>query len=567
MNGTQPAPTGGGLTAFGKAISLLLILGLIGGGAYFFLAKKDAPKPPTPPVGPGPGPGPKPDNTAKPAVVCETKFEVPRLDAPAAYQIKNNTIELEISEYAGYSGLIVANGGMEPSENSVFFKKHGVKVKLSLSEDESWGELNNGKIAASATTVDVLAVYGKQFHVVVPAQIGFSRGADGVVVTSDIRKINQLKGKLLTAGQFTESDFFIRYLAQEAGLGVHMVRDVTEKPEPDKLNLCFCEDAFTCGDLFKSELAAGRTRLSGCVTWDPKTTEVVDESDGKAHLLTTNRNLLIVADVLVVNKSFAQQNPDKVAALVGGLLEGNRMVRDNPEPHLDTIGKAFKWDRAQTRAELAKVHLSNLPENLAFFSGSIDSAGSFGGIYNSAVLAYGNDLIKDPVDGDRFLDLQHLKALEQSGAFKEQKVSIAPIRSGAGGPVEGNPLLSKDIRFLFEANSDKLDMSNKDNLKNLEAIKQLLQVSPGSTVLLRGHVDNAMVEEFRRKGGEELVRKMALKAIELSKNRAAEIKRHLLERHGVDPKRLETVGRGWEEPTSTESEQNRRVEVQWFTLE
>ena len=35
-------------------------------------------------------------------------------------------------------------------------------------------------MAASATTVDVLAVHGRPFRVVVPAQIGYSRGADGV---------------------------------------------------------------------------------------------------------------------------------------------------------------------------------------------------------------------------------------------------------------------------------------------------------------------------------------------------------------------------------------------------
>jgi NitT/TauT family transport system substrate-binding protein len=92
-------------------------------------------------------------------------------------------------------------------------------------------------------------------------------------------------------------------------------------------------------------------------------------------------------------------------------------------------------------------------------------------------------------------------------------------------------------------------------------------VSPGSTVLLRGHVDNAMIPEFRKQGGEAYVRQMALKAMELSKNRAAEIKRLLIERHQCDPGRLDTVGRGWEEPLGTDSEQNRRVEVQWFTLE
>ena len=60
---------------------------------------------------------------------------------------------------------------------------------------------------------------------------------------------------------------------------------------------------------------------------------------------------------------------------------------------------------------------------------------------------------------------------------------------------------------------------------------------------------------------------MALKSMELSKNRASEIKRVLTERLNVQAARLETVGRGWEEPAGADAEQNRRVEVQWFTVE
>ena len=55
--------------------------------------------------------------------------------------------------------------------------------------------------------------------------------------------------------------------------------------------------------------------------------------------------------------------------------------------------------------------------------------------------------------------------------------------------------------------------------------------------------------------------------MDLSKRRASEVKRILVEREKVDPKRLETVGRGWEEPAGTNPDENRRVEVQWFTLE
>jgi NitT/TauT family transport system substrate-binding protein len=555
------------MTARGKIILTILILGVAGLGAWKWwdrLTQRPGSAPP-PVASTNTNAVADAKDAAAPELV-ETATDVPKLTPPASYQVKDNTVVVELSEYAGYAGFIAANGGLEPNTNSIFFKKHGFLVRLTMSEEESWPALNSGKIAASATTADVLAVYGKQFQVVVPAQIGYSRGADGVVVRSDIKRINALKGKVLATSQFTEADFFLRYLAQEAGLGVNALPDLKTAPDRDKLNLVYCKDAFAAGDLFLRDVKDGGNLLAGCVTWDPKTTEVTDGSGGKAHVLTTSVNLLIIADIFIVNKGFAQEHPEMVAGLVDGLLQGNRIVRDNPESQYDVIGKAFKWDRTKTQSELAKVHLSNLPENLAFFSGAIDAAGSFGGIYQAAVYSYGADLIKDPVDADHFADLKNLKALEQSGAFADQKILIKPIRA-RGAAVEGDPVLSKDIRFLFAPNESKLELGNEDNKKNLEVIKKMLQVSPGSTVLLRGHVDNSKVEEFRKSGGEAYVRQMAMRSVELSKNRAAEIKRLLVEQSGVDPARVDIVGRGWEEPVSTDPEQNRRVEVQWFMLE
>jgi NitT/TauT family transport system substrate-binding protein len=499
--------------------------------------------------------------------VTPVKVEVPKLSPPAQIQIKDNIVPIEISEYAGYAGLIAANGGLEPSESSVFFKNHGFKVKLTVSEGENWSALNEGKIAASVTTTDVLAVYGRQLHAVVPAQIGFSRGADGLVVRNDIKRINDLRGRTIATAQFTEVDFLIRYLSQEAGLAIKALGSLDSPPDPDRVNVVYTEDGFGAGDLFASDLKSGKNRLAGCVTWEPKVSEVVEASGGKAHVLTTNRNLLIVADVLIVHRGLAEQQPKVVEGLVHGLLEGNRMVRDRPEAYLDVVGRAFKWSRDETRDELKQVHLSNLPENLAFFSGKIDEAGSFGGIYQSAVLAYGTDVVRDPPNPDRFADVRYLQGLDKGGLFKEQQIAIAPIKIGGGSSVEANPLLSKDIRFFFEPNSSKLDMSMPENLKNLDEIKKLLQVSPGSTVVLRGHVDDQQKEDIRKKGGEPLVRSYALRAIELSTKRAEEIKQLLIDRQKVDAKRLDAVGRGWEEPVGKDSALNRRVEVQWFTLE
>ena len=551
------------MTTRGKIIFTLLFLAFVGFGVVRWWGKLKPAGGPLSKIVEKAGGDAKEDELK----FADTQFEIPKLAPPAAYQPKDNILDVELSEYAGYAGLIVANGGLEPSGNSIFAKKYGFRVRIKLSEEESWSALNSGKMAASATTVDVLAVYGRQFGVTVPVQIGFSRGADGIVVRKDVKRVNDLKGKVLTASQFTESDFFIRYLAQEAGLGVHMLSDLKEKPAPDKINLVYADDAFIACDHFMKGLDGGDQRILGCVTWAPRTTEAVEESKGRATLLTTNKNLLVIADVLIVNKGFAQAQPKMVEGLVTGLLEGNRLVRENPDPHLEVVGKAFKWDRAKTKGELAKVHLSNGPENLAFFSGAIDAAGSFGGIYQSAVYAYGSELIKDPIDSERFADTTALKALDAAGAFAGQQIAIAPIKSAGAGPVETDPLLSKSIRFLFNPNSAQLDIANAENIKSLAALKQLLQVSPGSTLLLRGHVDNSRVEDFRKQGGEAFVRQMAMKSVDFSKQRANEIKRLLIEREKIDPARLDVVGRGWEEPLGTDMEQNRRVEAQWFTLE
>jgi NitT/TauT family transport system substrate-binding protein len=551
MNG-QPR-----FTVLGKLLSLVLVVGLIGLGVY--MIRRGGTSESTAPTSAG---------GTETAEVVEVKAEVPKLSPAAAFQFKDNIVPIEISEYAGYAGLIAANGGLEPTENSYFFKNHGFKVRLTVKEDENWSELNEGKMAASVTTVDVLAAYGKQLHAVVPAQIGFSRGADGIVVRSDIKRINQLKGKTIATAQFTEVDFFIRYLAQEAGLRINMLGSLDAAPHPDRLNLVYTEDGFGAGDLFLKDLKSGKNRLAGCVTWEPKVSEVVDGSGGQAHVLTTNRNLLIVADVLIVHRGFAQEQPKVVEGLVQGLLEGNRMVRDRPDQFLDVVGRAFKWSRDDTKSELANIHLSNLPENLAFFSGAIDAAGSFESIYQSAVLAYGSDLIRDPPDPSRFAALGALQAIDKGGIFKDQKVAIAPVRAAGGGAsLEADPLLSKDIRFLFEPNSATLDQSIAENIQNLDSIKRLVQISPGSKLLLRGHVDNAKIEEFRKKGGETLVRSAALSAMELSKKRAGEIRRLLIERYHIDPQRIDIVGRGWEEPAGPNSDLNRRVEVQWFTVE
>ena len=553
-------------SAAGNLITLLLFVGLIALGAWLWLGKKEPDAATATQTGTQSSSAATVVDGEAPAPI-EPVDGSPTLDAAATYEPKDGVLQIDISEYAGYGGLIVANGGLEPNADSFFAREYGFKVKISMSEDETWSPLNNGRLAATATTTDALAVLGRQFDAVVPVQIGFSRGADMVVVDRGIASVNNLAGKVLAASQFNESEFFIRYLAQEAGVPVTVLRDLDSKPDAGALGLVFYEDAFVACDAYAHELARDSQRLNGCVGWTPRTDEVVEQSNGKAKVLVSNRNLLVIADVLAVNKGFAKAHPEMVRGLVHGILEGNRRLRDQQAQNIGVVAKSFGWTEDEARDELAHVHLANLPENRAFFSGTIDSAGSFGGIFQSSVLAYGS-VIRNPTDPARFVDATYLDALASKGLFAEQKIAIAPIKTSSSASLEGDPLLSKDIRFFFEPNSSVLDRNAPQNTEYLETINRFLQVSPGSTVLLRGHVDNARVNEFRDQGGEQLVKSMALKAMELSRQRSIAVRDALLERHKkIDASRLETVGRGWEEPASPNSDLNRRVEVQWFTLE
>lgn len=552
------------MTKLGKIVFTLIVLLLAGFAVTRLTGNKDS----NDPTGHHTSSGESPSGEVGEEFDFIAPGKAQRLPSPRPYAPQGDTIEINLSEYAGYAGLIAANGGLEPNADSWFAREGGFKVKISLSEEDSWADLQDGKFAATATTVDVLSNYGRQWQCVVPAQVSWSRGATGIIVRKDIKRVNDLKGRTIATAPFCEAEFFIRYLAQEAGLPVRRLDGPEQSRDKEAVNLVFLEDAFDAGDAFLSDLRSGGNTLDGCVTWAPKTTEIVTESSGGARQLIDNRNLLVVADVLVFNKGFASARPEVVAKVVEGMLLHNDRIRSKPDAHLDVLGKAFGWTKEVALEEISKVHLSNLPENLAFFRGAVDEAGSFASVFQTANLAYGPELQPAPVSSSHFSDIKALEAIEAAGTLSGQAASIQPIKSSDQAPIEQDPLLTRDIRFYFLPNSSDLDMGKQENHDFLANVNHLLGVSPGSMILLRGHVDDSQKETFRKSGGEQLVRTMALKAMELSNQRASEVKRRLLEKYpDIKADRLEVIGRGWEEPAGKNPDLNRRVEVQWFTVE
>lgn len=135
---------------------------------------------------------------------------------------------------------------------------------------------------------------------------------------------------------------------------------------------------------------------------------------------------------------------------------------------------------------------------------------------------------------------------------QEAPTYLTDLRVAAGGKdlydalsTEGRVAV-QDIRF--DTNSAELRPSSAEVL---EEIATMLRERPELSLLVEGHTDD--------EGGFQ-------HNMELSRERAAAVKAYLVEEHGVDATRLETIGLGPSQPvTSNDTErgraENRRVEL------
>ena len=376
------------------------------------------------------------------------------LEQAATYVPKNNIVEIDISEYAGYGGLIVANGGLAPNPDSFFAKQYGFQVKLSVSRGGDLGQAQQRPAspprpprptcwpcsAASSTSV-------------VPVQIGFSRGADMVVVDQGVASINQLAGKVVAGSQFNESEFFLRYLAQEAGLQVKVLRDLDARPGADEVGMRLLRGRLR--RLRRLRLRARRAASRGSAAASAgrrSTDEVIEASQGKAKMLVSNRNLLVIADILAVNKGFAQANPKMVRGHrarparrqpPAARAAGRRISASSPRP------SAGPRPRPATSSRTCISR--TCPENLRV----LHRHDRFRGLVLRHLSVVGAGLRQPDQESrptpTRFMDTHAAQALAERGKYADQKIAIAPIRRPRRGALEGDPLLKQGHPLLLRA--------------------------------------------------------------------------------------------------------------------
>jgi outer membrane protein OmpA-like peptidoglycan-associated protein len=481
-------------------------------------------------------------------------------------------LQIPLDTWGGYAALFAANGGLKPSKDSLFYKKGKFAVEI-VREENATAQLKGyaaGRWPIIWASMDSLPVLYDAFRAdkrVVPKVLGlfdWSTGGDGILVRNSIKNPRDLKDKIVLTSSNTPYGFFLLwYLAQNGLTG----KDV---------KVVWVDDGDKALKLFKND-----GRVAAWVSWAPFINDVIDSKSPSyvpdTRLLISSRDAnQLIADVYIVRGDLLQDRPAMMQAFVESMMEASESIGGATYSDMAAFYKLSSAGEAKTM--LDDVHVANFPENKMFF----DEANSIGA-YKIFLLSQeyykqlGALAADASYDTERVLAPKVLSAIDKKGAFADQRNAMADSFNKKAafdiGDLENQRVvLTNNVQLYFEA--QKLDFDTKSDSKDIRQNMVLLgQVAEQTKFLattvvqLVGYLDTAKVADFKAQGNQAFIEASAQAKL-ISKKRAEFVKSVLVDRFHIDPTRIVTEGKGWDNPIDEKDpSKNRRVEVKFISFE
>lgn len=293
-------------------------------------------------------------------------------------------IALGFNTWVGYGPFYVA-------DKKGFFTAEGLQVDLQRIEGtaERRAALIAGRLDALGTTIDDVAVGAEQ---AVPAKVVLavdqSNGADGVVVSSDIKDIAQLRGRSVAVQPGFVNHFFLLYVLDQHGISPNEIR--IEAMEPDVAGAAF---------------VAGR--IDAAVTWEPWLSKAKTRPGGTV-LLTSADVPGIIVDVVTARDGFAEAHPKAVTGLIRAWFRAVDYLQTRPEEGRAIIAQSFSLGQNEVGGMLSGVRFLTPGDNERFLKGSPSPAVSL--LRKAASLYTEAGLIKRQPVVDSLVAPQYLTA-------------------------------------------------------------------------------------------------------------------------------------------------------------
>lgn len=566
------------MTGTGRAVFAVVVLALVGAGVYLLRdqlfpkshaggGKIDA----------GKVAGTKVEaiDTKDITTVQEYNFvpgqKLPEVKGASGYKWTNDkVVEFPINVWIGWLPIIAANHGAEPNTESIFYKKYGFKVHLTLIDNpvDARTAFVNGNSHILWGTLDMMALFApglmKDSRTAprIFQQVDWSNGGDGIVVRDTIKEVRDLKGKTVVFAQNSPSQYYLYNLLIRAGL------------QPSDIKPKYTGDAFQAAKAFVSD-----KHIDACVSWAPDIYNIAEKVPGMRLLSTTQDANRVITDVWAARADFARDHPEVISGLVSGIFEGMTFLKSSDQGRKAACGwlaTLYKLPAADVEKMLNDAYSTGFGENLRFFLNK-NNPTNFENTWRSVSYVYKTlGLIDEEIPFDKVIDFSVLQELKKQGLFADQlgtqetKFVARQYEQVAGG----SPIVRQSIRIQFFPNSsDPFEPQRDDAGKPIEgklydpAIKdklasaaQLAGQFEAATIAITGHCDSSM------KGMADY--KMVQ---DLSEARAKAVKEALVKQFKFDPNKFVVKGKAWDEPAKPDDPLNqglnRRVQIVVYPLE
>lgn len=455
------------------------------------------------------------------------------------------TIRIALDSWIGYFIL-----------QSPVFKKlmRDSKYKIEIIDDnanyaERMKNLKSGAIDIAVATIDSYLINGVRegFPATIIAIIDESKGGDAIVAwESKVASLENLKNITTYKIAFTP-DSPSEHLLKS--IGVHFdISALLNKNGSWRVETNGAEDAY-------NKLIAGEVDVA--VIWEPHVTDAVSR-DGIIKLLGSEDTEKLIVDILLVNRAYADKNPDIINILLSNYFKTLKIYTDDREKLKQDIIKNTKSSTQNIDAKLKGVEWINLSGNAKWLGLSTENTFSTDELVAAIestieiLIEYG-DFDDNPLpnkDVTSIINSQFTKKLFSSGIIDAGQ---AEAQYSDSLQKRFSELSDEEWENLKEIGTLKIRpitfMSGTANLNTagqiqIDVIVENLKHYPNFRILIIGHTGIRGDKEAN---------------LILSLQRAQAVTNYIITMYKVDPNRIKAIGVGGEQPLQRKSNESSRA--------
>ncbi len=298
--------------------------------------------------------------------------------------------------------------------------------------------------------------------------------------------------------------------------------------------------------------------VDAAVLWEPDVTKILSKSDYVKVLGTENTKKLIV-DILVVNREFAKNNPEKVTLVLENYFKSLKEYKDDQNLFLEEIEKSADVSSKQAEALMKSVKWYNLVENAQeWFGVKVGGVKGKEGLVNTIestldILLDHKNFSSNPLPEKDPYRLQYRTFIEN--------LLSSSTQFGAVPQGQGSTIRDIDFSVLSEEGWAKLVEIGTLKVRPISFQSGTSVLSPDVKTEIKGAVDalehypnfRILIKGHTGLRGDSQANK------ELSLHRAEAVMKYLVKNYGLDADRVKAVGYGSERPLTKEVDESDRA--------